>query len=85
MMAGVEPGSLTIRQDVASDHMLVQPQEPGLRLIVVSDAERELLLKVLDRDRTAWDSHGGLAGLLSLTDQDVSVLKNLIVRIRDLG
>lgn len=54
---------------------------PKRRMVEVSDAEHSVLKKVLDRDRTAKLVHGGLKSLLTLTDEEASVLLNFLDRI----
>ena len=48
---------------------------------LISDEERAVLAKVLDRDRTARVSYGGLQGLLSLSSDDAGVLLAFLSRI----
>jgi hypothetical protein len=47
----------------------------------VSDAEREVLKKLLDRDRTSRIVHGGLKQLLQLSDDEVKSLLGFLDRI----
>lgn len=47
----------------------------------VSDTEREVLKKLLDRDRTSIVVHGGLKQLLQFSDDEVKTLLGFLDRI----
>jgi hypothetical protein len=49
--------------------------------ITLSDAERDVLRVVLDRDRTSKLVHGGLKSLLTLTDDQATTLLGLLNRV----
>lgn len=49
--------------------------------IEMSEEERLVLKKLLDRDRTAKIVHGGLRTLLSFTDDEADTLLNFLRRI----
>lgn len=47
----------------------------------ISSAEKYVLRKVLERDWTSKQSHGGLKGVLALSDDDAETLLNFLRRI----
>jgi hypothetical protein len=49
--------------------------------VLINDAERDVLKKVLDRDRTSKIVHGGLKSILSLNDDETTALLNFLRRI----
>jgi len=51
------------------------------KAVVLSPLERAALWEVLDRDRTASPTHGGLRGLLSLSHDHADALLNFLRRI----
>jgi hypothetical protein len=52
-----------------------------LEVISLSTEEHDALWQLLDRDRTAKESHGGLRGLLSLKENDYEALMALLNRV----
>lgn len=49
--------------------------------VLITDAEREVLKTVLDRDRTSRVVHGGLKSILQLSDEDAKTLLGFLDRI----
>jgi hypothetical protein len=47
----------------------------------ISPREREVLKKVLDRNRTSMAVHGGLKSILVLTDEEASALLGFLERV----
>lgn len=54
---------------------------PKRKMVEISDAEHEVLKKLLDRDRTSKQVHGGLKSLLTMTDDDINTLLGFLSRI----
>ncbi len=66
---------------VLAEPIHVPPMEPLRQGVIITAEEREVLKKVLDRDRTSKLVHGGLKSLLTLTDDDVRTLLGFLDRI----
>lgn len=56
------------------------PQWP--RTIQVTEHQAEALAAIFERDRTAWVSHGGLKGLLGITDSQVMALHDIVCMLK---
>ena len=50
-------------------------------IVAISVTEREVLKKLLDRDRTSRLMHGGLKSLLTFNDYEIGLLLGFLDRI----
>lgn len=80
-MHGYPSGSLTISPDVAMNHTWATPQETFPRQVSITGEEARVLGVILSRDFTAFVTHGGLKGLLTLTDEEVATFRGLVNKI----
>lgn len=69
------PGAPAVREEIK------QHIENDDHMYFISPGEREVLKRVLDRERTSREAHGGLRGVLSLTSADADVLLAFLRRI----
>lgn len=74
-------GNVTMTLEDAGDHMLVPPKETWPKVVEVYQWMEEALRKVVEINRTAHETHGGLKGLLGLTDDQVQALEDLVGRL----
>lgn len=56
--------------------------DPWPRTVQVTREQAEALARILERDTTARISHGGLKGLLGISDADVRALAELVQALR---
>lgn len=66
--------------EILKPKVAVVAEVPQGREMRLSAAEVDALRELLDRDRTAKVVHGGLKGLLSLSDDDVAALLGFLKR-----
>lgn len=82
MMGGIPLGPITMSLDEAHDLMSVPPKASWPRTIEITQHQARALQSILERDRTAWISHGGLCGLLGITDSQVLALMDVVTALR---
>lgn len=82
ILHGYPSGSLTISQEAVGNLTKGQATSPWPKTVVVTQHQAEALERILERDRTAWITHGGLKGLLGISDSDVLALADVVKALK---
>lgn len=82
---GVPPSDVVLMGSFpkgAGDHMTAPPKAPWPKTITVTEHQARALEKILEIDQTAWVSHGGLKGLLGISDSQVLALADVVEALK---